>query len=61
MGTRPSAVATLVERTSRYPAIVALPDGIKAELNHRPRRTHGYRTPAEVYAGLLNSGDALTA
>ncbi|MCX4870956.1 IS30 family transposase [Streptomyces sp. NBC_00257] len=31
MGTRPSAVATLVERTSRYTAIVALPDGIKAE------------------------------
>ena len=137
MGTRPSAVATLVERTSRYTAIVALPDGIKAEqvtphltrsllgippsyderssgtgagrwpstrpspprpgcrstcasraargngtnentnrllrqylpkgadlrtfsqadldaiaheLNHRPRKTHGYRTPVEVYA-----------
>jgi len=31
MGTRPSAVATLVERTSRYTAILALPDGIKAE------------------------------
>ncbi|MET7853070.1 IS30 family transposase [Streptomyces avermitilis] len=31
MGTRPSAVATLVERPSRYTAIVALPDGIKAE------------------------------
>ncbi|WUX64161.1 IS30 family transposase [Streptomyces sp. NBC_01431] len=31
MRTRPSAVATLVERTSRYTAIVALPDGIKAE------------------------------
>ncbi|MFE7332083.1 IS30 family transposase [Streptomyces sp. NPDC057565] len=149
MGTRPSAVATLVERTSRYATIVALPDGIKAEqvaphltrsllsipsqlrrtltwdrgremaehqtitaetgmpislckprspwqrgtnentnrllrqylpkaadlrtfsqadldaiaheLNHRPRKTHGYRTPAEVYADLLNSGDALTA
>ncbi|MER6960510.1 IS30 family transposase [Streptomyces sp. NPDC000618] len=30
-GTRPSAVATLAERTSRYTAIVALPDGIKAE------------------------------
>ncbi|MER5413592.1 IS30 family transposase [Streptomyces virginiae] len=149
MGTRPSAVATLVERTSRCTAIVALPDGIKAEqvtphltrnllgipprlrrtltwdrgreiaehqaitaetgmpiylckprrpwqrgtnentnrllrqylpkgadlrrfsqadldaiaheLNHRPRKIHGYRTPAEVYADLLNSGDALTA
>ncbi|MEV8529425.1 IS30 family transposase [Streptomyces sp. NPDC052000] len=31
MGTRPSAVATLVERTSRYTTIVALPDGIKPE------------------------------
>nr|WP_232626969.1 IS30 family transposase [Streptomyces alfalfae] len=147
MGTRPSAVATLVERTSRYTAIVALPDGIKAEqvaphltrsllgippqlrrpltwdrgremaehraittatgmpiylcsspwqrgtnentnrllrqylhkgtalrtfsqadlnaiaheLDHRPRKIHGYRIPAEVCAGLLNSGDALTA
>lgn len=149
MGTRPWAVATLVERTSRYTAIVALPDGIKAEqvtphltrsllgippklrrtltwdrgremaehqaitvktgmpvylckprspwqrgtnentnrllrqylpkgadlrtfsqaeldaiaheLNHRPRKTHDYRTPVEVYADLLNSGDALTA
>ncbi|MEU7469193.1 DDE-type integrase/transposase/recombinase [Streptomyces sp. NPDC044984] len=30
-GTRPSAVAALVERTSRYTAIVALPDGIRAE------------------------------
>ncbi|MGX4688237.1 IS30 family transposase [Streptomyces sp. JNUCC 63] len=148
MGARPSAVATLVERASRYTAIVALPDGIKAEqaaphltrrllsvppqlrrtltwdrgremaehqaitattgmptylckprsrgrrgtnedtnrllrqylpkgadlrtfsqadldaiaheLNHRPRKIHGYRTPAEVYAELLNSGDALT-
>ncbi|MBO3680149.1 hypothetical protein [Streptomyces sp. NEAU-YJ-81] len=36
-------------------------DIIAHELNHRPRKTHGYRTPAEVYADLLNSGDALTA
>ncbi|MFF2964592.1 hypothetical protein ACFVT1_38225 [Streptomyces sp. NPDC057963] len=34
---------------------------IAYKLNHRPRKTHGYRTSAEVYAGLLNSGDALTA
>ncbi|MEU7204688.1 IS30 family transposase [Streptomyces sp. NPDC045470] len=34
---------------------------IAHELNHRPRKTHGYRTPAEVYADLLNSSDALTA
>ncbi|MDQ0578566.1 hypothetical protein [Streptomyces rishiriensis] len=31
MGTRPSAVATPVERTNRYTSLVALPDGIKAE------------------------------
>ncbi|WP_411144400.1 hypothetical protein [Streptomyces sp. x-80] len=36
-------------------------DAIADELNHRPRKTHGYRTPAEVHAGLLNSGDALAA
>ncbi|MFI9759570.1 hypothetical protein ACIHFB_16675 [Streptomyces sp. NPDC051963] len=34
---------------------------IAHELNHRPRETHGYRIPAEVYADLLNSSDALTA
>ncbi|MFC8529246.1 IS30 family transposase [Nocardia sp. NPDC057227] len=148
MGRRPSAIATLVERTSRLTVLVALPDGIKAaqvtphlvrhllglptsirrtltwdrgreiaghrlitaatgmpiylcrarspwqrgtnentnrllrqylaknadlrqfnqtdldaiaaELNQRPRRIHGYRSPAEVYAEHLNSGDALT-
>ncbi|MFJ8026101.1 transposase [Streptomyces sp. NPDC096311] len=106
MGTRPSTVATLVERTSRYTTIITLPDRTKAEQvaphltrsllgippqlrrtltwdlpkgtdlrtfsqgdldaiaherSYRPRKTHGYRTPAEVYADLLNSGDALTA
>ncbi|MFD7552182.1 IS30 family transposase [Streptomyces sp. NPDC059816] len=149
MGTRPSAIATLVERTSRYTALVALPEGIKAEqvtpyltssllgipplmrrtltwdrgremaehraitaatgmpvylckprspwqrgtnentnrllrqylpkgsdlrklsqadldviaeeLNNRPRKTHNYQSPSEVYAQLLTSGDALTA
>ncbi|MGW6620137.1 IS30 family transposase [Nocardia sp. NPDC055002] len=148
MGSRPSAIATLVERTSRFTALVALPEGIKAhqvtpylteyllslpismrrsltwdrgreiaghksitaatgtpiylckprspwqrgtnentnrllrqylpknadlrrftqnaldvialELNHRPRKIHGYCSPAEVYAEHLNSGDALT-
>ena len=29
MGTRPSAVATLVERTTRYLRVVALTGGIK--------------------------------
>jgi IS30 family transposase len=148
MGSRPSAIATLVQRTSRFTVLLALPDGIKAEqvtprltqfllrlpasmrraltwdggreiaghqaitaatkmpiylckprspwqrgtnentnrlprqylpkstdlcrfdqadldaiaseLNHRPRRIPGYRSPAEVYAERLNSGDALT-
>lgn len=148
MGSRPSAIATLVERTSRFTALVALPDGLKAdhvtphltkcllglpatmrrmptwdqgreiaghktiptatsmpvylckrrspwqrgtnentnrllrqylpknadlrrfsqddldtianELNHRPHKIHGYRSPAEVYADHLNSGDAPT-
>ncbi|MGA4978521.1 IS30 family transposase [Streptomyces cinereoruber] len=36
-------------------------DAIAHELNRRPRKSHGYRTPAEVYAGLLNSDDALTS
>jgi transposase, IS30 family len=31
LGKRPSAVATLVERASRYLMLVALPDGYKAE------------------------------
>ncbi|MEU3726990.1 hypothetical protein [Streptomyces sp. NPDC031705] len=35
-------------------------DGIAHELDHRLRKTRGYRTPAEVHADLLNSGDALT-
>ncbi|MFF0247036.1 IS30 family transposase [Streptosporangium sandarakinum] len=30
MGSRPPAIATLAERTSRYVVLVALPDGIKA-------------------------------
>ncbi|MFE9937725.1 hypothetical protein [Streptomyces hirsutus] len=35
-------------------------DSLAHELNHRPRKTQGRHTPAEVYAGLLNSGDAPT-
>ncbi|MFB7918175.1 IS30 family transposase [Streptomyces sp. NPDC056061] len=149
MGARPSAIATLVERTTRRTAIVALPDGIRAEQvapyltrsllgvpprirraltwdrgremgehqaiaaetgmpiclckprtprqrgankntdrrlwqyspkgadlrtfsqadldaidhepNHRPRKVHSHRTPTEVHADRLNSGDAPTA
>ncbi|MFF2965042.1 IS30 family transposase [Streptomyces sp. NPDC057963] len=47
MGTRPSVIATLVERTSRYTAIVALPDGIKAEqvAPHLTRSLLGIPTP----------------
>ncbi|GAB2823794.1 IS30-like element ISCfr4 family transposase [Actinocorallia aurea] len=148
LGTRPSAIATLVERTSRYVELVALPDGhkahqvrdrltqaalaipeplrrsmtwdrgaemaehqaftaatsmpvyfctprspwqrgtnentngllrqylpkrldlktipqedldaIAAELNNRPRKTHGYRTANEVYADICQQAGALT-
>ena len=31
LGKRPSAVVTLVERTSRYLTLIALPDGWRAE------------------------------
>ncbi|MFB9884473.1 IS30 family transposase [Planobispora siamensis] len=148
MGARPSAIATLVERTSRYVLLVALPDGLKTqqvrphltrvvsglpvavrrsltwdrgremaehrlltaatgmpvyfchrrspwqrgsnensngllrqylaksadlrtftqadldaiatELNDRPRKLHGFRSPTEVYADLVKAGGALT-
>ncbi|GAA1580696.1 IS30-like element ISCfr4 family transposase [Actinomadura kijaniata] len=147
MGSRPSAIATLVERTSRYVKLIALPEGIKshqvrphltrsameiptplrlsvtwdrgremaehknftadtgmpvyfcrrrspwqrganentngllrqylpkssdlralapadldaiaAELNHRPRKMHGFRSADEVYADLCGQVDAL--
>ncbi|MFE4872087.1 Fic family protein [Streptomyces sp. NPDC056682] len=51
-------------QTTRYaddPAGAADLASLIGVLNRRPRKTHGYRTPTEVYAGLLNSGDALTA
>jgi len=35
-------------------------DRVAAELNNRPRRTLGYRTPAEVFANLLASSIAST-
>lgn len=35
-------------------------DAIAHELNHRPRKIHGYRSPAEFYTEHLKSGDALT-
>ncbi|GAB2823976.1 hypothetical protein GCM10022221_22600 [Actinocorallia aurea] len=35
-------------------------DWIATELNNRPRRILGYRTPAEVYAALLAKRDSAT-
>jgi DNA-binding CsgD family transcriptional regulator len=64
LGRPPSTVSREIARNGgrdRYRAASADLDAIAHELNHRPRKTHGYRTPAEVYADLLNSGDALTA
>ncbi len=34
-------------------------DAIASELNHRPRRMHGYRSSDKLYADL-SSSDALT-
>lgn len=45
-GTRPSTVATLVERTSRCTAIVALPDGSQGEGNRSAEQT-GSRTAGQ--------------
>lgn len=54
-GTRSSAVATLVERTSRYAAVVALPDGIKASTpDASPRPTEPVWAGAED--GLVRIG-----
>lgn len=43
MGSRPSAIATLVERTGRFTVLVALPEGIEAEqvTPHLTRVLHG--------------------
>ncbi len=35
-------------------------DCVAAELNSRPRRILGYRTPAEIFADLLTSSIAST-
>ncbi|MEU8579225.1 IS30 family transposase [Streptomyces abikoensis] len=48
MGSRPSAIATLVERTSRFTAVIALPDGIKAEQVTPHLTRHLLGLPAQV-------------
>jgi len=56
MGTRPSAIATLVERTSRYVKLVALPGGNKAHCltGPRPRSRHSTRPCGERPAKWLS-------
>ncbi len=44
MGTRPLAVATLVERTSRYTTVIAPPDGMNP--SRSPRTSHGASSTA---------------
>ncbi len=51
MGIRPSAIGTLVERTNRYTALVALPDGIKAQ----PVRPHLTRSILGIPKDLRRS------
>lgn len=53
-----TAAATLVERTSRFTVIRALPQGKNAddlagELNNRPRAYLRYYTPREVFQKVL--------
>jgi IS30 family transposase len=47
-GTRPSAVATLVDRATRYAIVVALPDGHKAEAVARALIDQMSRLPAHL-------------
>jgi len=52
MGRRPSAIATLVERTSRFTVLVALPGGFTAEVV-TPRLINGLETiPAHLRRSL---------
>ncbi|GAA1300545.1 IS30 family transposase [Saccharothrix xinjiangensis] len=64
-----SAVATLVERTSRFLVLVPLRGRdsltvtdaiIAAEINDRPRKIHNWKKPGEVFTELLEA-DASTA
>jgi len=52
MGWRPSAVATLVERSSRYLLLVALPEGIKAQAVQPALRDALHRAPAQLRQSL---------
>jgi IS30 family transposase len=51
-GARPSAVATLVDRATRYAMVVALPDGNKAEAVARALIDHMGRLPADLRRSL---------
>lgn len=52
MGRRPSAVASLVERSSRYLLLVALRDGLKAKAVQPALRDALQRVPAELRRSL---------
>ena len=51
-GARPSAVATLVDRATRYAMVVALPDGNKADAVARALIDHLGRLPAPLRRSL---------
>ena len=51
-GTRPSAVATLVDRATRYAIVVALPDGHKADAVARALIDQMSRLPAHLRRSL---------
>ncbi len=52
MGRRPSAVATLVERSTRFVRVVALPDGYKADAVRRALRDDLSQLPASMRKSL---------
>lgn len=52
MGRGPSAVATLVERATRYTLLVALPAGLKAEAVHPALRDALLGVPADLRRSL---------
>ena len=52
MGKRPSAVATLVERNTRYVRVVALPDGYKADAVRRALTADLAHLPPQLLRSL---------